>query len=130
MRWKVASSVSAIDCPPAKPPTLCARTSSLPKRATTSSTSTLAALALEISAGRAVKFELLKSDCCIFRDVPTTVAPASRNACVTYVPKPPLAPVTSTTLPFIECSDLTGHQILTALKGYERRSKGKSKGPS
>src|SRR6266850_7115726 len=30
-----------------------------------------------------------------------TFAPASRNACVTYAPRPPLAPVTSTTLFFI-----------------------------
>src|SRR6266852_9433158 len=78
---------------------------------------------VEISAARAVKFGLLKSDCCIFRDVPMTVAPASRKVCVTLVPKPPLAPVTSTTLPFIDCSHLTGHQIPTGLKGYETRLK-------
>src|SRR6266849_10786172 len=126
MRWKVASSVSASDWPPAKPPTVWAKTSTLPKRATTVSTSVWAPSRVEISAGNAVKFGLLKSDCCILRDVPTTVAPASRNACVTYVPKPPLAPVTSTTLPFIECSDLTGHQIPTGVKGYESRAKRKS----
>src|SRR5258707_8739343 len=80
---------------------------------------------VEISAGRAVKFGLLKSDCCIFLDVPTTVARASRNACVTYVPRPPLAPVTSTTFPFIECSDLTGRKIPKLRKGYDLQMTGK-----
>src|SRR5664279_5952099 len=35
-----------------------------------------------------------------------TVAPPPRNAWVTWLPKPPFAPVTSTILPFIEGSNL------------------------
>src|SRR4051812_27653507 len=90
--------------------------SSLPKRASTASIAAFAPLAVEISPRNAVKFELLNSDCSIFRARPTTVAPASSSTCVTETPSPPLAPVTSATLSFI-ASPVYPHWILLHVKG-------------
>src|SRR5690242_9993932 len=51
-----------------------------------------------------------KSESWMDRDTPTTVAPSLRNAFVTYVPRPPFAPVMTKTLP----SSFTGILLLFA----------------
>ena len=95
---KVASSVSATDLPPANPPTRCTSASSFPKCESTPSTTLRAACRLWISAFKARNVLSGNADCSIFRETPTTDAPLSKIARVTATPRPPLAPVTSTTL--------------------------------
>src|SRR5258707_14192022 len=53
------------------------------------------------STGSASKLGRGKSCCEMLRDTPTTVAPLARNRSVTKEPRPPFAPVISTTLSLI-----------------------------
>src|SRR6185369_10461088 len=69
-----------------------------PKRPATSPASLLAASPFDSSAGNAANRGLGKSGAWIERDTPATVAPAARNASVTKLPRPPLAPVIIATL--------------------------------
>src|SRR5581483_5779822 len=110
MPRKPASLVSCSGGPPANPPTRCATASSREKRFTTSSTTTCAAATLFSSAGSATNRGWLKLAALILRETPTTVAPASRNARVTLLPRPPPAPVIRTLFPCMRFSqgDSTG----------------------
>ena len=83
---------------------------------------TCASLRLEISAGSAVKLCLMKSDCFILRDVPMTVAPASRNDWVTYFPNPLSAPVTNAALLSIDTFILIGMRFRSMPKVARARN--------
>src|ERR1700722_12552856 len=74
-------------------------------------TAVFAASRLSSAAGSARKLGWSKSDCLILGDNPTTVAPAESKAFVTWMPRPPLAPVIRAIFPVIEALFQSGDHI-------------------